>query len=79
MGDDFLEMLRIAKIWSKLMISDETGKIRAKFEKSLVMKNFYEEKGKIEEPVGFVPGYCKDVRYKEVCDGELFELTFCKP
>jgi len=73
------EMLRIAKSGSKLMISDETEKVRAKFEKSPVAKNFYRGQKKIEGPAGFVPDCCREVKYKEVCDGELYALTFRKP
>ncbi len=73
------EMLRIAKSGTKLMISDETEKIRAKFDKSPVTKAFYGNQDKIAGPAAFIPDGCRDVEYKEVCDGELYALTFWKP
>jgi ubiquinone/menaquinone biosynthesis C-methylase UbiE len=74
-----IEMLRIAKSGTKLMISDETEKIRAKFDKSPVTKAFYGRQDKIAGPAAFVPDGCRDIEYKEVCDGELYALTFRKP
>ena len=73
------EMLRIAKSGTKLMISDETEKIRARFDKTPVTKAFYGGQDKIAGPAAFVPEGCRDIEYKEVCDGELYALTFRKP
>lgn len=73
------EMLRIAKSGTKLLISDETEKIRAKFEKSPVAGSFYGGQDRIESPTAFVPDSCSKVNYREVCDGELYALTFRKP
>ena len=73
-----LEMLRIAKSGSKLLISDETEKVRDRFSKVPVAGGFYNHE-KIKSPVEYIPSLCKDIEYKEVCDGELYALTFRKP
>ena len=72
------EMLRIAKSGTKLLISDETEKVRARLDKSPVTRRFYDQE-KITDPAAFVPEWCKEVRYEEVCGGELYALTFRKP
>ena len=73
------EMLRVARNGTKLMVSDETEVGRARFEKSFVAKGFYGRSVEITNPCKFVPGWCRDVEYKEVCGGELYVLTFWKP
>jgi ubiquinone/menaquinone biosynthesis C-methylase UbiE len=73
------EMLRIARSGTKLLISDETEKVRAKFEKSFAAKKFYGDQEEIRNPVEFVPPFCRNIEYKEVCGGELYALTFWKP
>ena len=73
-----LEMLRIARSGSKLLISDETEKVRAGFGKIPVAGGFYNRE-KIISPVEHIPSWCKDIEYKEVCGGELYALTFRKP
>lgn len=73
------EMVRIARSGTKLMISDETEKIRARFEKSFVARKFYGGQDEVRNPIEFVPNCCRNIEYKEVCGGELYALTFWKP
>ncbi len=68
------EMLRIAKPGTKLLITDETEKVRLKYQKSTWYKNDV-----IKNPVEYLPTYCKNIDYKEICDGDLYVLTFYKP
>lgn len=73
-GRAVLEMLRIAKSGAKLLIYDETEKLRLKHNKN----NFY--KGiEIKKPNEYLPDFCRDIQYKEICDGDLYVLTFQKP
>ena len=73
-GKAVIEMLRIAKSGTKLLITDETEKFRLKHSKS----DFY--KGiTIKIPIDYLPDFCKDIEYKEICDGDLYVLTFYKP
>lgn len=68
------EMLRIAKPGAKLLIYDETEKLRLKHSKN----NFYKDI-EIKNPTEYLPYSCKNIEYKEVCDGDLYVLTFQKP
>lgn len=72
------EMLRIAKSGTKILISDETEKVRKTYDKAPVAEKFYAQ-DKITNPLAFVPKSCKDIHYKEICNGELYVLTFYKP
>lgn len=72
------EMLRIAKSGSLLMISDETEAVRRRYEHSRVAGKFYDQPH-VAMPAEFVPPECKEVRYREICGGELYVLTFRKP
>jgi ubiquinone/menaquinone biosynthesis C-methylase UbiE len=72
-GKAVIEMLRIAKNGASLLITDETEKLRLKYSKS----DFY--KGNIiRNPVDYLPESCIDIQYKEICDGDLYVLTFQK-
>jgi ubiquinone/menaquinone biosynthesis C-methylase UbiE len=69
-----IEMLRIAKSGARLLIYDETEKFRLKHSNN----DFY--KGiEIKNPVEYLPDSCRDIEYKEICDGDLYVLTFQKP
>jgi ubiquinone/menaquinone biosynthesis C-methylase UbiE len=72
-----LEMIRVAKPGSKLMIYDETEKVRKKYKKAPVSGSFY--KAEITDPVEFIPKTCSGITYKEICNGELYVLSFIKP
>jgi len=77
-GKAVLEMLRIAKSGTKLLITDETEKLRAKYERTKFGGDFYKT-NKIKKPTDYLPEYCKNIEYKEICDGDLYVLTFTKP
>jgi ubiquinone/menaquinone biosynthesis C-methylase UbiE len=68
------EMLRIAKSGSKILITDETEKLRQKFKKNEFYNNI-----EIRNPAEYLPDFCKNIEYKEICDGDLYVLTFYKP
>lgn len=72
------EMLRIAKSGTKLLISDETEKVRKTYDKTPIAAKFYKQ-DYIKNPTEFVPKYCNEIQYKEICNGELYVLTFYKP
>jgi len=73
-GKAVIEMLRIAKSQSKILITDETEKLRSKFSKN----DFYKA-NHIKTPTSYLPDYCKNVEYREICNGDLYVLTFSKP
>jgi ubiquinone/menaquinone biosynthesis C-methylase UbiE len=67
------EMLRVAKSGAKLLITDETEKFRLKH-----IKNDFYKGNEIKNPVGYLPESCRDIKFKEICDGDLYVLTFQK-
>jgi ubiquinone/menaquinone biosynthesis C-methylase UbiE len=67
------EMLRIAKSGAKLLIYDETEAFRLKH-----IKNDFYKGIEIKNPVGYLPDFCRDIEYKEICDGDLYILAFQK-
>jgi len=68
------EMLRIAKTGTKILITDETEKLRSKFS-----KNEFYSYNQVKKPADYLPEYCQNVEYKEICNGDLYVLTFNKP
>jgi ubiquinone/menaquinone biosynthesis C-methylase UbiE len=74
-GKAIVEMLRVAKSGTKLLITDETEKLRLKYNNR---SDFYKG-NEIKNPVNYLPDFCKDIEYKEICDGDLYVLTFQKP
>lgn len=72
------EMLRIAKPGTKLMISDETEKVMDSFVKMPFLGKMF-KKDSSRKPAEFIPEYCKDIQYREICNGELYVMTFVKP
>jgi ubiquinone/menaquinone biosynthesis C-methylase UbiE len=73
-GKAVIEMLRIAKSQTKILITDETERLRQKYNRN----DFYKA-NQIKNPTYYLPDYCKNVEYKEICDGDLYVLTFNKP
>ena len=67
------EMLRIAKSGAQLLIYDETEAFRLKHS-----KNKFYQGIEIKNPVGYLPDLCREIEYKEICDGDLYVLTFQK-
>jgi ubiquinone/menaquinone biosynthesis C-methylase UbiE len=72
-GKSVIEMIRIAKPGTKILITDETEKFRLKH-----TKNKFYNKISIKDPRSFLPDSCKNIEYKEICDGDLYALTFNK-
>jgi hypothetical protein len=68
------EMVRIAKSGSMILITDETEKVREKYS-----KNEFYKSGIITNPVNYLPDYCKNIEYEEICNGDLYVLSFQKP
>jgi len=68
------EMLRIAKSGTKILLTDETEKLRSKFSKNEFYSNIH-----VKRPTDYLPEYCQNIEYKEICNGDLYVLTFNKP
>ncbi len=81
-----MEMVRVAKSGTKIVIVDETKKlVETTYRKTPITKDYYEveEEEEIEEqtnaPLEYVPNNMQDVTYKEICKGLMYCLTFRKP
>ena len=73
-GKAVSEMLRIAKSGVKILITDETEKLRLKYS-----KNEFYKASEVRKPTEYLPDFCKNIEYIEICDEDLYVLTFCKP
>jgi ubiquinone/menaquinone biosynthesis C-methylase UbiE len=67
------EMIRISKPGTNILITDETEEFRLKHSGN----EFYRTTS-IKDPRSYLPAGCIDVAYKEICDGDLYVLTFRK-
>lgn len=74
------EMIRIAKSGSKIVIADETEKlVTGTYQKNPVTRNFYKDDADISAPIQLVPEHMQAIKYKEICRGLMYCLTFRKP
>jgi ubiquinone/menaquinone biosynthesis C-methylase UbiE len=74
------EMIRVARPGTKLMIMDENEHVAKRLEKVPVAGRFYENRiGVISAPVGLVPAEMQEIKVRDVCNGDLYCLTFRKP
>lgn len=75
-----LEMIRVAKPGTKLMIADETKKlVKGTYGKVPVVKGYFAEGADMPEMLGLIPPEMLEVEYKEVCKGLMYCITFRKP
>ena len=74
------EMIRVARPGTKLMIVDENEHVAQKLEKVPVAGRFYSSRTEaISAPVDLVPAGMQEIEVKDVCNGDLYCLTFIKP
>ena len=73
-GKAMLEMIRIAKAGTIILITDETETFRLKHSRNEFYKNI-----PIKDPRIYLPSFCTEVEYREICDNDLYVLTFRKP
>ena len=71
------EMVRVAKPGTKLMIVDETERLRKAHEKKKASGAFYQGKP-ISDPRDFLTPECEKIAYREILQGDLYILTFWK-
>ena len=75
-----LEMIRVAKSGTKLLIVDETDKlVRENYQKNPVLKGNYAEADKAVIPIEFVPKEMTEIKSEIICKGLMYKLTFIKP
>jgi len=74
------EMIRIAKCGSKIVIVDETEKlVKETYRKNPVTKKYYNNDSDVIAPIHVIPQDMKDIKYREICKGLMYCLTFRKP
>jgi ubiquinone/menaquinone biosynthesis C-methylase UbiE len=73
-------MIRVAKPGTKIMIVDENEQIAQKYETTPIASKFYGNRREaISAPVDLVPAGMQEVKVRDVCNGDLYCLTFRKP
>jgi ubiquinone/menaquinone biosynthesis C-methylase UbiE len=74
------EMIRVARPGTKIMIVDENEQIAQKYETTPIASKFYSNRREaISAPVDLVPAGMQEVKVRDVCNGDLYCLTFRKP
>jgi len=74
------EMIRVARPGTKLMIVDENEQATKKLEKAPVAGRFYGNRTEvISAPIDLVPVEMQEIKVRDVCNGDLYCLTFRKP
>lgn len=75
-----LEMIRVAKPGTKILIVDETDKlVKDNYQKNPAPKGHFVDAAKAVIPTDLIPPGMKDVRSEIVCKGTIYKLTFVKP
>lgn len=79
-GKAINEMIRIAKSGTKIVIVDETEKLlNETYKKNPITRKHYSNEQDISAPIELIPKDMIDIKYKEVCKGLMYCLSFRKP
>ncbi|KHL93873.1 hypothetical protein QW71_21130 [Paenibacillus sp. IHB B 3415] len=79
-GAAVLEMIRVAKPGTRLMIADETEKlVKGTYGKVPVVKGYFQQGEELPGVLGLIPQDMLEIDYKEVCKGLMYCITFRKP
>jgi len=74
------DMIRVAKPGTKIMIVDENDPVAQKYETTPIVGKFYGNRREaISAPIDLVPAGMQEVKVRDVCNGDLYCLTFRKP
>ena len=74
-----LEMIRVAKPGSLLLIADETEKHVQSFYETTLGRFFKNRKQPVTPPLDLVPPDMQDIQLHDLRDGHFYALTFRKP
>lgn len=75
-----LEMIRVAKPGTKLLIVDETDKlVRENYQRNPILKGRYQEADKAFIPINLIPDEMTEIKSEIICKGLMYKLTFIKP
>ncbi len=79
-GAALREMVRVAKPGSRLLVVDETEELARRHEDKLIAGAFFKNRPRtIVAPANLLPPGMQEVEVREICDRELYILTFRKP
>jgi len=74
------EMVRVAKPGTRLVVADETEALARRYENNIIAGTFFRNRPRtIVAPANLLPAGMREVEVREICDGELYVLTFRKP
>lgn len=74
-----LEMIRVAKSGTKLLIVDETDKlVRENYQKNPILKGNFTDADKASIPTDLVPKEMTNIKSEIICKGLMYKLTFIK-
>jgi ubiquinone/menaquinone biosynthesis C-methylase UbiE len=79
-GAALREMVRVAKPGTRLVVMDETEEVARRNEDRIIARAFFKDRPRtIVAPAGLLPTGMQEVTVQEICDRELYVLTFRKP
>jgi ubiquinone/menaquinone biosynthesis C-methylase UbiE len=79
-----MEMIRVAKTGTKIIIIDETEKrVADQYRKMPFVKGFFHEKdveqSRLIAPIDLVPSDMREIQTKLIDNGKMYQLSFRKP
>jgi ubiquinone/menaquinone biosynthesis C-methylase UbiE len=76
-----LEMIRVAKPGSRLLIADETEEhVKAAYERIPIIRRFFKNRTTpVQAPLDLVPPEMQEIRLDRLWNGRFYALTFRKP
>jgi ubiquinone/menaquinone biosynthesis C-methylase UbiE len=74
------EMARVAKRGTRVVVVDETEELARRNENRMIGGAFFKDRPrKIEPPVHLVPAGMREIEVREICNGDLYLLSFRRP
>lgn len=76
-----MEMIRVAKPGSRILIADETEEyVKKTYEQNPITRHFYKSrKEKVSAPIDLVPSEMKEIKFDTLFNGGFYVITFRKP
>jgi ubiquinone/menaquinone biosynthesis C-methylase UbiE len=76
-----LEMIRVAKPGTKILIADETEDVVSQqYQKNPLTRRYFAGRDKaVSSPIDLVPAEMGDIQSRQIAQGKLYCLTFRKP
>ena len=79
-GAALSEMVRVARPGTRLVVVDETEELARRHEDKFIAGAFFKNRPRtIVAPANLLPPGMQEIEVREICDRELYILTFRKP